>query len=102
MGMLVLNTGFEKIVYQSSFSSCGSINSVFTLQQSLDSSLRHNLLLKTYEPCSISFLSSHCAVVAQWIMSSSRNVNVDSCLCQDFLSNQWNRNGIGVREISQN
>ena len=84
MGMLVLNTGFEKIVYQSGFSSCGSINSVFTLQQSLDSSLRHNLLLKTYDPCSISFWSSHCAVVAKWIMSLSRNVNVDYVYAKIF------------------
>ena len=47
MGMLVANTRSENIVYQSGFCSSGSIN-VFTLQ--LDSSLRHNLLLKTYEP----------------------------------------------------
>ena len=45
----------------------------------------------------------HCEVVIeQWIKSSTRKVNVESCLCRDFLSYHWNRNVIAVRGISQN
>ena len=67
----------------------------------MDSSLRHNLLFKAYESCSISLCSSHCAVVAQWIKSSTRNVNVASFQCRDFLPHHWNKWNWGQGNLSK-
>ena len=92
MDILVANTGFEDIVYQSEFCSSGSINAVLA-------GSHYNLPFRTYQSNSISLCSSHCAVLAGWIKSSTRKLNVDSCLCQYFLPHHWNKNGFGVRKI---
>ena len=74
MDILVVNTGFEDIVCQSGFCSSGSINGVLA-------GSHYNSLFRTYQSCIISLCSSHSAVLAQWIKSSTRKLNVDPCLC---------------------
>ena len=61
----------------------------------MNSSLRHNLLFKAYESCSISLCSTHCAVVAQWINSSTGKVNVESCQCRDFFATSLEQMELG-------
>ena len=68
--MLVTNTGFEDIVYQSGLCSSGSINGVLTGSHYNRAWIVHSSTI--YYLWLLSHAVYHCAVMAQWIKSSTR------------------------------